>query len=92
MFRERLKNMSAEEREIRFRNIGDPRRRDRFVSTYELGVRSPFVLYGIAAFNRSFKLLEQTLADMLAYWRGLVADNPLDEKDTHGNRDKGREP
>ncbi len=37
MFRERMRNMSAEIRERRFRNIGDPRRRDRFMSTYELG-------------------------------------------------------
>jgi hypothetical protein len=38
MFRERMRNMSEEIRERRFRNIGDPRRRDRFMSTYELGV------------------------------------------------------
>jgi glutathione S-transferase len=30
VFRERMKNMPAELRESRFRNIGDPRRRDRF--------------------------------------------------------------
>ena len=34
--------MPEEIRERRFRNIGDPRRRDRFMSTYELGVRSPY--------------------------------------------------
>ena len=44
MFRERMKNMSERERETRFRNVGDPKRRDRFFSTYELGVESPFVL------------------------------------------------
>ena len=44
MFRERMRNMPEEIRERRFRNIGDPRRRDRFMSTYELGVRSPFVM------------------------------------------------
>jgi glutathione S-transferase len=63
MFRERMKTMPAELREARFRNIGDPRRRDRFKSTYELGARSPFVLYAIAAYERGFKLLEETLAD-----------------------------
>ena len=47
----------------RFRNIGDPRRRDRFMSTYEHGVRSPFVLHAIAAYERAFKLLEETLAE-----------------------------
>jgi glutathione S-transferase len=63
MFRERMRNMPAELREARFRNIGDPRRRDRFRSTYELGVHSPFVLHGIASYERAFKLLEETLRD-----------------------------
>jgi hypothetical protein len=40
MFRERMKNMPAEVREKRFRNVGDPRRTDRFKSTYEYGVKS----------------------------------------------------
>ena len=62
MFRERMKAMTAEMRERRFANIGDPRRRDRFKSTYELGVQSPFVLYAIAAYERAFKLMEDTLA------------------------------
>jgi glutathione S-transferase len=63
MFRERMRNMPAELRETRFRNIGDPRRRDRFKSTYELGIRSPFVLHGIAAYERAFRHLEETLAE-----------------------------
>lgn len=63
MFRERMRNLSPEMREKRFRNIGDPRRRDRFKSTYELGVHSPFVLHGIAAYERAFKLLEETLTE-----------------------------
>jgi glutathione S-transferase len=63
MFRERMKAMSPEMREKRFANIGDPRRRDRFVSTYELGVQSPFVLHSIAAYERAFKAMEQTLSD-----------------------------
>ena len=62
MFRERMKAMSPEMREKRFGNVGDPRRRDRFRSTYELGVQSPFVLHGIAAYERAFKLMEDTLA------------------------------
>lgn len=62
MFRERMRNMPDEIRERRFRNTGDPRRRDRFKSTYELGVRSPFVVHGIAAYERAFKMLEETLA------------------------------
>ncbi len=63
MFRERMRGMPEAVRERRFRNIGDPRRRDRFMSTYELGVQSPYVKHGIAAYERAFNLLEQTLAD-----------------------------
>jgi glutathione S-transferase len=63
MFRERMKAMTPEQREARFRNIGDPRRRDRFTSTYELGVRSPFVLHAIAAYEKAFRLMEEALAE-----------------------------
>jgi glutathione S-transferase len=58
-----MKAMSPELREKRFRNVGDPRRTDRFKSTYEHGVYSPFVLHAIAAYERAFKLMEQTLAE-----------------------------
>ena len=68
MFSERMRNLPPEVREKRFRNVGDPRRTDRFKSTYEHGVRSPFVLHGIAAFERAFKLLEQTLAERGGPW------------------------
>jgi len=63
MFRERMRNMPEEIRERRFRNIGDPRRRDRFMSTYELGIRSPFAMHGIAAYERAFKMLEESLRE-----------------------------
>ena len=63
MFRERLKNAPESQRQVRFRNIGDPRRRDRFMSTYELGVESPFVLWAIAAYERAFTTMEDTLAN-----------------------------
>lgn len=63
MFREKMKSMSSELRERRFKNIGDPRRRDRFRSTYEVGVRSPFVLYAIYAYERAFKHMEAMLAE-----------------------------
>jgi glutathione S-transferase len=68
MFRERMKNMPVELRETRFRNVGDPRRRDRFKSTYEHGVQSPFVAYGVAAYERAFKTLEDTLAESGGPW------------------------
>ncbi|MEQ8697094.1 MAG: glutathione S-transferase domain-containing protein [Bauldia litoralis] len=70
MFRERMKNMPEELREARFRNIGDPRRRDRFRSTYELGADSPFVLYAVAAYEKAFALLEETLSDGRAWIAG----------------------
>jgi glutathione S-transferase len=63
MFRERMKSMPEEIRQKRFRNIGDPRRRDRFMSTYELGVQSPYVLHAIGAYERAFALMEQALAE-----------------------------
>jgi glutathione S-transferase len=63
MFRERMRNMPEEIRQKRFRNIGDPRRTDRFKSTYELGVQSPHVVYAVAAYERAFKMLEQTLLE-----------------------------
>jgi len=61
MFRERMKNMPEEIRQARFRNVGDPRRTDRFKSTYEHGVRSPFVVHAVAAYERAFKMLEEAL-------------------------------
>ncbi len=63
MFRDRMKGMTDAERQIRFDNVGDPRRRDRFRSTFEQGVHSPFVLYAIASFEKMFRRLEATLED-----------------------------
>jgi glutathione S-transferase len=68
MFRERMKNMPPEVREKRFRNVGDPRRTDRFKSTYEYGVKSPFVVHGIAAYERAFKMLEASIAEDKGPW------------------------
>ncbi len=68
MFRERMKNMPEETRQQRFRNVGDPRRTDRFKSTYEHGVRSPFVVHAVAAYERAFKMLENTLAESGGPW------------------------
>src|SRR5262245_51858994 len=73
MFRERMRNMPEEIRQRRFRNIGDQRRRDRIMSTYELGVRSPFVKHGIAAYERAFKMLEDALGET-GPW--ILGDNP----------------
>jgi glutathione S-transferase len=68
MFRERMRNMPEETRQKRFRNVGDPRRTDRFKSTYQFGEQSPFVIHAVAAYERAFKMLEQTLVDRGGPW------------------------
>jgi glutathione S-transferase len=68
MFRERMKVMPEETRQKRFRNVGDPRRTDRFKSTYELGEQSPFVVHAVAAYERAFKHLEEALHESGGPW------------------------
>lgn len=63
MFRDKMKAMTQEQRDGRFRNIGDPGRRARMISTYELGCGSPFVEQGIFAFEKLFGEMEETLSD-----------------------------
>lgn len=63
MFRERMRNMTEEQRQTRFRNVGDPERRARYISTYEEGVESVYVFQGIAAYEKMFKAMESDLAD-----------------------------
>ena len=63
MFRERVQNMTGEQRAQRFANVGDPRRRDRVMSTFQEGVASPFVFNGIAAYEKAFKTMEKDLGD-----------------------------
>jgi len=61
MFRQAMQQMSEQQRQTRFRNVGDPRRRDRFMSTYALGIESPYVAWAVAAFEKAFANLEQAL-------------------------------
>ncbi len=68
MFRERMKNMPDEQRETRFRNVGDPSKRDRFMSTYELGVDSPYVFQAIGNWEKAFKALDASLAEFGGPW------------------------
>lgn len=63
MFRHKMKNLTEEKRQLRFKNIGDPRRKDRFFSTYNDGPDSMFVLHAIAAYEKAFKRLDETLSD-----------------------------
>jgi glutathione S-transferase len=57
-----MKNQTREQRQQRFRNVGDAARRDRFMSTYDDGVESPYVLRGIGAYEIAFKLMDEALA------------------------------
>jgi len=61
MFRDKMKGMTQEQRDGRFRNIGDPGRRARMISTYEQGCDSPFVEQGIFAFEKLFQEMEDAL-------------------------------
>lgn len=69
MFRDRMQKQTPEERERRYRNVGDPERRDRYKSMFEDGIESPYVFRAIAAYEIAFKTMEETLtggADWLA--------------------------
>ena len=63
MFREKLRNMTEAQRNIRFNNVGDPGRGARFRSTYEHGTDSPYVLYAVASFEKMFRAMDAALAD-----------------------------
>ena len=68
MFRERMRGMSVAQREGRFTNVGDPDKRARFMSTYELGVESPYVFQAIANYEIAFRDMEKALASDPAGW------------------------
>lgn len=61
MFREKMRNMTEEQREGRFRNVGDPIKRTRLVSTYKEGVESSYVFQGIASYETAFAKMEKDL-------------------------------
>ena len=61
MFRERMRNMTEEQRQGRYRNVGDPIKQARLISTYEEGVDSPYVFQGIGAFEMAFEKMEKDL-------------------------------
>jgi len=63
MFRDKMRGMTQAQRDGRFRNIGDPGRRARMISTYEQGCDSPFVEQGIFAFEKMFGEMEECLSD-----------------------------
>lgn len=62
MFREKIKSMSEKQKQARFRNIGDPDRNARYVSTFELGVDSPYVYQAVAIVDKAISDMERTLS------------------------------
>lgn len=68
MFREKMKAMPEEQREKRFANVGDPNKRARFMSTYELGVDSPYVFQAIGNWEKAFKALDASLTEFGGPW------------------------
>lgn len=62
MFRDRMKSQSPEERERRYRNVGDPERRDRYKSMFEEGLDSPYVFRAVGAYELAFKAMDEALA------------------------------
>jgi glutathione S-transferase len=63
MFRQKMREMTPGQRETRFRNVGDPERRARFMSTYEHGVDSPYVFQAVAHFEKALKSMEAALGE-----------------------------
>jgi glutathione S-transferase len=74
MFRERMRSMTPAQREARFRNVGDLNKRARFMSTYEHGVESPYVLQAITAWETAFRNMEKALAGGATPRPWLAAD------------------
>ncbi|NQV55688.1 MAG: glutathione S-transferase family protein [Rhodospirillales bacterium] len=60
-FRARMKSMTEEQRQERFDNVGDPDRRARYISTFELGTDSPYILQAVADYEKVFKAMEAAL-------------------------------
>jgi glutathione S-transferase len=61
-FREKMRNMTEEQREGRYMNVGDPIKRARLISTYAEGVESPYVFQGIGLFEIAFRTMEKDLS------------------------------
>lgn len=73
MFRDKMRHMTEEQREGRFRNVGDPVKRAHFMSTYAEGVESPYVFEGIAAYETAFGKMEKDLGGGLLAGRSRAS-------------------
>jgi glutathione S-transferase len=65
-----MRGLSEEARAGRFSNTGDVSKRDRLMSTYELGLDSPYVLQGIGAWETCLGHMEEDLSDGRAWLLG----------------------
>ncbi len=63
MFRDRMIAMEKEDREKRFRNVGNPIREDLYRSAVEHGVGSPFAFRAIASYELMARDLDKRLAE-----------------------------
>ena len=62
MFRDRMLNMPQDEREKRYRNVGNPIREDMYRSSVDLGLESPVAFRAIASYELMTRDLENHLA------------------------------
>jgi glutathione S-transferase len=62
MFRDKMMQQTEAERERRYKNVGDPERRDRYKSMFEDGLDSPYVFRAIGAYEMAFKGMDEALA------------------------------
>ena len=62
MFRDKMMQQTDAQRERRYKNIGDPERRDRHKSMFEQGLDSPYVFRAVGAYEMAFKRMEADLA------------------------------
>ena len=62
MFRDKMMQQTQEQRERRYKNIGDAERRDRYKSMFEEGLDSPYVFRAIGAYEMAFKGIDEALA------------------------------
>lgn len=69
-FRYKMQAMTEAQRQVRYANVGDPERRARFMSTYELGVESPYVFEAIGHWEKAFKAMDDALANGEAWLVG----------------------
>jgi glutathione S-transferase len=68
MFRQKMKNMTEDQRQSRFHNVGNPDRTARYKSAFAEGVNSPYVFQAIGHYEKLFKSLEAKLSEHGEPW------------------------